>query len=397
MVIGAHYDSCICAADRWDATSDAPGADDDGSGTSAVLEVARALSRRFPDGMETTVLFALYAGEEQGLLGSTALAERLAREGYVVLAAMTDDIVGNVTTEDGRTDSTTVRIFAGDPDNGPGRELARYAVALGAVYDAGVTPFPVLRLDRIGRGGDHIPFHRQGLPAVRFSERLEHYGRQHLPTDTLAAVSFPYVARVARLNAATVASLALAPPPPDSVRAVRDRASGGQRFRVSWTEVPAAAEYEIVLRRTTAPGWERGPRSISSTRSSTISGAASGRSAPTGTAPSRSSGPRPRAWPAERQGPIDSGMMSTLAAATTRAASPPTASAVRSPSSERTSRLSVSESGIRVVSPFPITPTSVSPTNQACRSVSHEPSDRSTRTCRGRGAAASSGAGSAFQ
>ncbi|MDQ2670588.1 MAG: M28 family peptidase, partial [Gemmatimonadota bacterium] len=222
VVIGAHYDSCICADDPWDATSDAPGADDDGSGTSAVLEVARVLSRSYPDGMDATVLFALYAGEEQGLLGSTALARRLHDEGYDVAAAMTDDIVGNVSTGGGRTDSTSVRIFAADPDNGASRELARHTLAVGAVYLPDFEVLPVWRLDRIGRGGDHIPFQRLGDPAMRFSERLEHYGRQHLPTDTLGGVNFVYVAQVARLNAAVVASIALAPPPPDTVRASRD-------------------------------------------------------------------------------------------------------------------------------------------------------------------------------
>lgn len=257
VVIGAHYDSCICADDRWDATSDAPGADDDGSGTSAVLELARVMSRRYSEGMNATVVFALYAGEEQGLLGSSALAERLRTEGYTVAAAMTDDIVGNVSAGDGRTDSTSVRVFAADPDNGGSRELARHAVALGAVYLPDFAVFPVWRLDRIGRGGDHIPFERLGNPAVRFSERLEHYGRQHLPTDVFDGVNFGYTANVARLNAATIAELALAPPPPDTLRATRDRASGGQQFRVQWSAAPGATGYELLLRRTTSPMWEQ--------------------------------------------------------------------------------------------------------------------------------------------
>lgn len=257
VVIGAHYDSCICTEDPWDATSDAPGADDDGSGTSAVLELARVLSRQWPDGMNATVAFVLYAGEEQGLLGSTAFAERLHADGYTVAAAMTDDIVGNVSTGGGRTDSTSVRIFAGDPDGGPSRELARHVTALAGVYLPDFEVVPVWRRDRIGRGGDHIPFDLLGDPAIRFSERLEHYGRQHLPTDVLEAVNFGYVANVTRLNAVAVTGVALAPAPPDSVRADRDRASGGQRFLVRWTPVPDAAGYELLLRRTTAPFWER--------------------------------------------------------------------------------------------------------------------------------------------
>jgi hypothetical protein len=256
IVMGGHYDSCVCSLDRWDVTSDAPGADDDGSGTSAVMEQARAFSRLYPRGLEATVIFALYAGEEQGLLGSTHLAQRLKSEGKTIVAGMTDDIVGNIVADDGRVDSTSVRIFAADPDNGPSRELGRYVWALGRVYQRELEVLPVFRLDRIGRGGDHIPFTRQGDAGLRFSERLENYKRQHLPTDTLADVSFPYVARVARLNAATIAALGLAPPVPDSARAQRDRESGGQKWRLTWKRVPGAARYEVVVRRTTSPTWE---------------------------------------------------------------------------------------------------------------------------------------------
>lgn len=257
VVIGGHYDSCICSINPWDSTSDAPGADDDGSGSSAMLEIARVLSRRYPHGLDATIIFALYDGEEQGLLGSTHLAERLHHEGYHVVAGMTNDIVGNVTADDGRVDSTSVRIFSGDPDNGPGRELERYVWALGALYEPDFTIVPVFRLDRIHRGGDHIPFWRAGDAALRFTERLENYKRQHRPTDVFADVNPGYIARVARLDAATVASLAMAPATPDSVTATRDAASGGQRWRLAWQAVPGAASYEVVVRRTTAPTWER--------------------------------------------------------------------------------------------------------------------------------------------
>ena len=253
LVIGGHYDSCICSIDRFDATSDAPGADDDGSGTAAVMELARVFAQHYPRGLEATVVFALYAGEELGLLGSRHLAERLHAEGHAIVAAMTDDIVGNVVADDGTVDSTSIRIFSGDPDNGPSRELARYVWALGAVYQPSFTVMPVFRLDRIGRGGDHIPFHERGDPALRFSERLENYKRQHLPTDRLEHVDFTYVAKVARLNAATVGSLGLAPPPPDSVRLRRDAASGGQHWQLSWRPARGAASYEVLVRRTTSP------------------------------------------------------------------------------------------------------------------------------------------------
>jgi hypothetical protein len=260
VVLGGHYDSCICAAtptSTWDTTSDAPGADDDGSGTSAVLELARVVSRRYPKGLDATVVFALYAGEEQGLLGSTLLAERLQREGKIIVAGMTDDIVGNVVAEDGSTDSTSVRIYAADPDSSGSRELGRYTWGLGALYLPALDVRPTWRLDRIGRGGDHIPFAQAGWPGLRFTERLENYKRQHLPTDDFAHVNFGYVAQMARLNAATVVSLASAPAAPDSVVARRDATSGGQAWALTWKPVRSATGYEVLVRRTTSPTWEQ--------------------------------------------------------------------------------------------------------------------------------------------
>ena len=262
IVMGAHYDSCICALPelgpgaRFEAMRDAPGADDDGSGTAAVIELARVFSKRFPRGLEATIIFAAYAGEEQGLYGSTHFARKLRDGRYRVVAGMTDDIVGNVVADDGRTDSTSVRIFGADPDNGPSRELARYAAAIGFIYNRRLRVLPVFRLDRISRGGDHSPFVGLGDPGLRFTERLENYKRQHLPTDVLAHVNFGYVANVARLNAAVIGSLAGAPAPPVAL-ARRDQASGGQRWSITWPEVPGAASYEVLYRRTNSPVYEK--------------------------------------------------------------------------------------------------------------------------------------------
>jgi hypothetical protein len=262
LVMGGHYDSCICARTdlgplaRFEATQDAPGADDDGSGTSAVVELARVFSKNFPRGLATSVIFVAYAAEEQGLYGSTHLAQRLHAAGYKVVSAFTDDIVGNVVADDGTVDAMSVRIFGADPDNGPSRELARYAWAAGAVYTPGFRILPVFRLDRISRGGDHSPYVGLGDPGLRFTERLENYKRQHLPTDDFAHVNFGYVANVARLNASVVGSLANAPAPPVAL-ARRDQASGGQKWMVSWREIPGAVSYEVLFRRTTAPTYEK--------------------------------------------------------------------------------------------------------------------------------------------
>src|SRR2546430_7117135 len=155
VVMGGHYDSCICARSdlgplaRFEATQDAPGADDDGSGTSAVVELARVFSKHFPRGLESSVLFFAFSGEEEGLYGSTHLAQRLHEAGYKIVSAFTDDIVGNVVADDGSVDSTSVRIFGAEPDNGSSRELARYAWAAGTIYNPGFRILPVFRLDRI--------------------------------------------------------------------------------------------------------------------------------------------------------------------------------------------------------------------------------------------------------
>lgn len=262
VVMGGHYDSCGCARTdvgplaRFEATQDAPGADDDGSGSSAVVELARVFSRHFPKGLEATIIFATYSGEEEGLYGSTHLARRLHEAGYRIVSAFTDDIVGNVVGENGSVDSTTVRIFGAEPDNGPSRELARYAWAAATIYNPRFRVEPVFRLDRISRGGDHSPFVSLGDAGLRFTERLENYKRQHLPTDDFAHVNFGYVANVARHNAAVVGSLANAPAPPVAV-AVRDQASGGAKWRMTWKEVPGATGYEVLFRRTTAATYEK--------------------------------------------------------------------------------------------------------------------------------------------
>jgi hypothetical protein len=271
VVMTGHYDSCICSAtSSFDSTSNAPGADDDGSGTSAIVELARVLSKRYPKGLTSSVVLVAVAAEEQGLYGSRQLAEHLHEQGYKVIAGMTDDIVGNTVAEDGTTDSTSMRIFAADPDNSPSRELGRYVWALDRIYMPNFEVLPVWRLDRIGRGGDHEPYVMLGDAGLRFTERVENYNRQHLPTDDLAHVNFRYVANVARVNAMTVASLAAAPPTPTNARAARQGravpdssgarpatpSSGGQAWTLSWEASPGATGYELLVRRTTSPTWE---------------------------------------------------------------------------------------------------------------------------------------------
>src|SRR5262245_60920600 len=267
VVMSGHYDSCVCGLPGGgnDSVATAPGADDDGSGTSAIIELARVFSKRHPKGLANSIIFVAVASEEQGLNGARQLAERLHAEGVHVLAGMTDDIVGNVVAEDGSADSTSFRIFAADPDNSPSRELGRYVWGLNRLYMPAFEVIPVWRLDRIGRGGDHSPYIALGDPGLRFTERIENYNRQHLPTDDFAHVNFGYVANIARANAVTVASLALAPGVPANARAARQgriaqdatastRAAntGGQAWTLSWQPSAGATSYELLIRRTTA-------------------------------------------------------------------------------------------------------------------------------------------------
>ena len=256
VVLTGHYDSCRCALDPMDSVNDAPGADDDASGTADVIELARVFAHRFPKGLNATILFAAVAGEEQGLLGSTHLARRLHDGGYRVSADMSDDIDGNVTASNGRTDSTSMRIYSGDPDNSPGRELARYARALDALYHPGIAILEVYRIDRIGRGTDHEPFVALGDPGIRTTERMEALDRQHSPDDVFSHVDFRYAADIARVNALVLGAVAAAPAPPDSVRIERVRPYG-QQWRLTWEPVRGAAAYEILLRSTTSPRWQR--------------------------------------------------------------------------------------------------------------------------------------------
>lgn len=257
IIVEGHYDSCICSVSMTDATSDAPGANDDGSGTVTVLALARAFSKAFPRGLGASVWFVAVAGEEQGLLGSTGLANALARRTDIkVYAALTSDIAGNIHGQKGGIDSMSLRVFSGEPNDGPARQLARYIERIGEAYVPSIDVRVIERLDRISRGGDHIPFWQQGFAAVRFSESLENYLHQHRPEDRLEFVSFPYIQKLARVNAAATANLAIAPAPPDSLKLQRQVESGGADWLLTWKGPPIAAGvagYEVTIRGTTEP------------------------------------------------------------------------------------------------------------------------------------------------
>lgn len=274
VIIQGHIDSRV--SDVMNATADAPGANDDGSGTALVLEAARVMSqRKYP----TTVVYAVLSGEEQGLLGGKLLADYANAQGWTVKAVLNNDIVGNTRGSDGVIDDGHVRVFSEGPrfdandqlraaarrfggeNDSPSRNLSRFVNDLSREMKGGLEVRQVWRADRMGRGGDHLPFQEQGYPAVRLSVGIENYDHQHQDMrqeggvtygDTIEFMDFPYLAKVTRLNVVSAAMLARAPMPP-----VATAEAAVQTFTtVKWSKVPGAAGYRIWRRRTDAPNWE---------------------------------------------------------------------------------------------------------------------------------------------
>ena len=278
-VMSGHYDSII--NNVLDATSPAPGADDDASGVAAVLEAARVMSSRE---YGATIVFMAVAGEEQGLNGSAHWAEQAREKGLNIAGMLDDDIVGNTRGADGRIDRHTVRLFAqglparaklddslvglisegGENDSQP-RELARAVREIAGVYMPSMAVRLVYRTDRFLRSGDQASFLDQGYPAVRFTEPAEDYLREHQAVrvengvqygDTPDRVDYPYTADVARVNAAALAGLALAPAAPREVEIETARLENDTTLRWAPNAEASLAGYRIVWRDTTAPLWE---------------------------------------------------------------------------------------------------------------------------------------------
>lgn len=245
-----------------------PGVVDDASGTAAVMELARVMSRHE---FEKTLVFVAFSGEEIGLEGSKVYAADAKQKAMRIEAVLNNDIIGSETAGNGRTQSSTLRVFAAGPEDSPGRALLRYTKLLAERYVPSMTVEMVFHGDRFNRGGDHTSFQTQGYAAVRLTTASENFENQHSPTDTLANASVPYTTRVTRMNAAVLASLALAPPPPvvnytflsgnrKGDRApMLSRGKSGYDAALRWQPSPAPdlAGYAVVIRSTTAPDWER--------------------------------------------------------------------------------------------------------------------------------------------
>ncbi len=238
---------------------DAPGANDDGSGTALTMELARVFAESGID-FDATLVFACWAGEEQGLVGSTAYVRQLAADGVVVEAALNDDIVGNVRGGSGTVESTSVRVYSVGPEDSPSRALARYVRAAAALYVPAHRIRLMAREDRFGRGSDHSAFTQSGYPAVVFREAAENFARQHSADDTLEGVDFAYLAQNARVNAAAAAALALAPPAPkittDRGAPLISRDPSGYDASLRWTASPGAVAYRIYWRDTWTNDWQ---------------------------------------------------------------------------------------------------------------------------------------------
>jgi hypothetical protein len=240
---------------RSDPNVVAPGANDDGSGTVLSMELARVFAASGIE-FDATLVFMAVAGEEQGLIGSRAHAARMKEQKVPVQALFNNDIVGNSTGGNGIVDGATVRVYSEGPEDSPSRSLANFAKRIAEKY----VPSHELRLlsrrDRFGRGGDHSGFNAEGFAAIGFRESRENYSKQHNANDTIDGVSFPYLAQNARANAAGMAVLALAPPPPEVRQNMLGRRPSGYDANLRWTASPGAAGYRIFWRKAWAPTWE---------------------------------------------------------------------------------------------------------------------------------------------
>ncbi|HEY0395039.1 MAG TPA: M28 family peptidase [Candidatus Elarobacter sp.] len=270
-VISSHYDSRN--SDNYDGLRDAPGADDNGSATSEVVEAARVLAG-VP--MRATVVFACFDAEEQGLLGSAHFAKTLHDARADVQGDLNNDIVGASVGDDGVKRDDVVRIFSealgagsdparvnvlGGENDSPSRELARFVKETGDAYPTGLRAMLVFRADRFLRGGDHESFNAEGFPAIRFTEPRESFDHQHQDVrvengvqygDLLQYVDFDYLAKVTRYNVAALAALALAPGTPKVTVETKELTND---TTLSWQAVPGAVRYEVLRRATTDPFW----------------------------------------------------------------------------------------------------------------------------------------------
>jgi acetylornithine deacetylase/succinyl-diaminopimelate desuccinylase-like protein len=274
VIITAHIDSRV--SDPLNANAFEPGANDDGSGSAAVLEAARILSKhKFPG----TIVYSLDSGEEQGLYGARVIAAYAKAQGWNVIADLNNDIIGNSCGSDGVCDSTHARVLSEGPrsqgevellaathslggeNDAPSRNISRFLDSLADRLKIGIDVRQIWRTDRFSRGGDHIEFLKLGFPAARISVAVENYNWQHQDVrvengirygDTIDHVDFAYLAKMTKLNIAALAAIASAPPPPEP----KVEGAVSTDTTLTWPAVPSASSYDVRWRRTDANNWE---------------------------------------------------------------------------------------------------------------------------------------------
>ncbi|MFI0485581.1 M20/M25/M40 family metallo-hydrolase [Actinomadura sp. 9N215] len=276
-VVSGHYDSRV--TDVMNATADAPGADDDASGVAVVMELARVMAKRRS---EATLVFTAVAGEEQGLYGARYQAKQYRAAGADVQGMFTNDIVGSSTADDGTRDPRSLRLFAegvptaetpgegdvrrsvGGENDSPSRQLARFVSSVADNDATGMRVRTIYRRDRYLRGGDHIGYLEQDYPAARFTEPHEDFAHQHQDVrvedgkqygDLPEFCDFAYIARVAKVNAAALWSLAQAPGTPKNARVRTSELTNDTDLVWERGAEPDLAGYEVVWRETTSPDW----------------------------------------------------------------------------------------------------------------------------------------------
>ena len=280
ILITAHYDTLVTLSETGanasgvgetvpnpDLNTRSPGVTDDGSGVACVMELARILSQ-FE--FKKTLVFVAFAGEEEGLLGSTLYAARTKADRQHIEAVLNNDIIGSAVAGDGARENSEVSVFSDDPPDSPSRTLGRYVRDIGQRYIPSMKVESIFRADRFGRSGDHTPFALEGYAAVRFTSPSEDFSHQHTATDTFEHTSVPYIAKVTKINTAVAASLAWAPTTPHTSEEVEQ--DGKKRTKLfitrgkslydadlEWKQEsadPALAGFVVVRRSTTSPFWE---------------------------------------------------------------------------------------------------------------------------------------------
>ena len=258
-----HYDSM--SSDIMNSTNDAPGADDDASGTAVIMEVARVLSQHPAD---ATIILAAVAGEEQGLLGSKGLSEYAVAQKWDVEGDITNDIVGGIAGGEGTIDNRTLRIFSANVKgvgDSTSRHWARFVRDGVRTWLPNVKPRLVYRLDRFGRGGDHIPFFQAGFPAIRFCEANEDYKREHQNVRVENGVQYgdlpqyvdpDYLRQTASVNLVALYTAASAPAAPKNVK-VAGAVTNDTKLTWDMGTDPDLAGYEVLVRETTSDEWEK--------------------------------------------------------------------------------------------------------------------------------------------